>query len=180
MLRPLNLRRKLFRFFFRLFWCSVFVVVFFVCSFRFFCGGSPITKETQAGAPGGRLCVSYGRRARRRPWGEGGGVKAPQGSRRRARSFSGPLWLSSIRPIHHPLLPEYLRNVTAVILDEYTRIILAITALIWKHVLYGKLVFSFFSNPGFRGVMGAIALSEHAWLNEEIDFVNEKCNRWWL
>lgn len=69
---------------------------------------------------------------------------------------------------------------SAVILDEYTCIILAITALIWKHVLYGSLVLSFFSNPGFRGVMGAIALSEHARLNEEIDFVNEKRNRWWL
>lgn len=92
--------------------------------------------------------------------------------------FSGPFWVSAIRWICCPLLPEYTQNVTAVILDEYICIILAITALIWKHVLYGNLVFSFFSNPGFRGVMGAIALSEHAWLNEEIDFVNEKCNRW--
>lgn len=92
----------------------------------------------------------------------------------------GQIWLSSIKRIFRPLLPEYIQNTISIILDEYTCIILAITALIWKHVLYGKLVFSFFSNPGFRGVMGAIALSEHAWLNEEIDFVNEKCNRWWL
>lgn len=58
--------------------------------------------------------------------------------------------------------------------------ILAITALIWKHALDGVRVLSFSSNPGFSGVVGAIALSEHAWLNEEIDFVNEKRNRWWL
>lgn len=57
---------------------------------------------------------------------------------------------------------------------------LAITALIWKHVLHGEPLLSFSSNPGFRGVMGAIALSEHACLNEEIDFVNEKRNRWRL
>ena len=53
-------------------------------------------------------------------------------------------------------------------------------ALIWKHVLYGEPLLSFSPNPGFRGVMGAIALSEHAYLNEEIDFVNEKRNRWRL
>ena len=37
-----------------------------------------------------------------------------------------------------------------------------------------------FPNPGFRGAMAALALSVHALLNGAIDFVNEKCNRWWL
>lgn len=81
--------------------------------------------------------------------------------------------------------PQYLNGIQAVILDEFTCIILAITALIWKHVLSAVVAVALFfllSVPirGFRGVVGAPALSEHAWLNEEIDFVNEKGNRWWL
>ena len=48
------------------------------------------------------------------------------------------------------------------------------------HMNNQKMCIHSFPNPGFRGVMAALALSVHALLNGAIDFVNEKCNRWWL
>lgn len=61
-----------------------------------------------------------------------------------------------------PSSPQYLNGIQAVILDEFTCIILAITALIWKHVLSAVVAVAlFFFSPSQSGDLGALWEPRH-------------------